>query len=330
VPLIEIVSEPDIRDAADAREYLQRLREILVQAEVSDANMEEGSLRVDANVSVRRAGDPVFGTRTEIKNMNSFSGVERAIGVEYERQCRAIEAGEPIVQQTMLWDAAAGSVRPTRAKEESHDYRYFPEPDLPPLRLERTWIAAQREELPELPAARRARLRAAHGLSAYEASVLTSSRALADYFEQVVALHADARTVATWLMGEVLAWLKDRKLEIEAFPLDAASLADLLDAVRDGTVSRTAARKVFDLMLREGGRVDEIARREGLAQVGDDAALAAWVEDVWHAHPEETARFAAGEQKLLGVLVGLVMKASGGRADPRRVNQLLQQRATRA
>ncbi len=330
VPLIEIVSEPEIRSAGQARLYLQRLKEILEFTGVSDANMEEGSLRVDANVSVRRRGAAVLGTRTEIKNMNSFSGVERAIEAEFARQCAVLESGGTIVQQTMLWDGNRGAVRPARSKEESHDYRYFPDPDLPPLRLAPAWIAQQRDALPELPAQRRLRLSRTHGLGAYEVGVLTASRALADYFEAAVAHHDDSRTVATWVMGEVLAWLKDRKLDIGAFPMTASALGELLDAVRDGTLSRTAARRVFDIMLREGGDVAAIAKREGLAQVGDDDALLEWVDRVWAAHPEETARLVAGEKKLLGVLVGQVMKASGGRADPRRVNQLLQERAGRA
>ena len=330
VPLIEIVSEPELRSAQDARLYLQRLKEVLEFTAVSDANMEEGSLRVDANVSVRRSGASALGTRTEIKNMNSFSGVERAIEIEFARQCSVLDAAGGIVQQTMLWDGARGEVRPARSKEGSHDYRYFPEPDLPPLHLDHVWITQQREALPELPAARRARLRQTHGLSAYDAGVLTSSRALSDFFEEVVARHSDARVAATWVMGEVLAWLKEQRADIAAFPMQPTTLAELLDAVRAGALSRTAAKRVFDVLLRDGGTVAAIAEREGLAQVGDVDALGAWVDEVWQAHPAEAARLVAGEKKLLGVLVGLVMKASGGRADPRRVNELLQARAAGA
>jgi len=262
--------------------------------------------------------------------MNSFSVVAGAIEKEIERQCAVLDRGGAIVQQTKLRDGQRGEVRPARSKEESHDYRYFPEPDLPPLRLDRGWIVQQREALPELPARRRARLSKDHNLGAYEAGVLTASRPLADYFEAVLAHHDDARVVATWVMGDVLAWLKDRKLEIVDFPLAPAALGELLDAVRSGTLSRTAAKRVFEILLSEGGTVAAIAEREGLAQVGDDAALLQWVDAVWSAHPKEAARLVAGEKKLLGVLVGLVMQASGGRADPRRVNQLLQARATPA
>ena len=326
-PLIEIVSEPDLRSGGDARDYLQRLKTILEYTEVSDANMEEGSLRVDANVSVRAAGSTTLGTKTEVKNMNSFSSVEQAIGVEFARQSAILAAGERVVSQTLLWDAARGAVRPQRSKEESHDYRYFPEPDLPPLRLDAGWVEAQRDDLPELPVARRERLQRDYALSAADAGVLTASRALAEYFEGTVRAHGDARAAASWVMGEVMAYLNVAGRSIDQAPVGPPRLAGLLDLVRAGTLSRTAAKRVFDLMTREDGDPAAIATREGLAQVSDDEALGRWVDDVWAAHPDEARRYAAGERKLLGVLVGAVMKASGGRADPRRVNELLQQKA---
>ncbi len=322
-PLVEIVSEPDLRTSAEARDYLQRLKEILEYTEVSDANMEEGSLRVDANVSIRPAGSETLGTKTEIKNMNSFSNVERAIEVERLRQIGLLERGERVVSQTLLWDADRGQVRPQRSKEESHDYRYFPEPDLPLLALSAEWIEAQRSALPELPAARRERLQSAFGVSAYDAGVITADRALADYFEEVCAAHGDARVAATWVMGEVLAWLNNNRSAIRDFPITAGRLARLLDLVRDGTLSRTAAKKVFDLLLHESGEPRVIAEREGLVQVSDDTALEIWVDAVIADHPAEVERLKGGEKKLLGVLVGQVMKRSGGRADPKRVNQLL-------
>ncbi len=328
-PLVEIVSEPDLRTPAEAREYCVRMKEILEYTEVSDANMEEGSLRVDANVSVRPIGATTLGTKTEIKNMNSFSGVERAIAVEYERQCRLIEDGGTVVQQTLLWDANKQEVRPARSKEGSHDYRYFPDPDLPPLVLDGAFVQASRDALPELPAARRARLQETFGLSAYDAGVLTASRALADYFEGVATAHGDGRLAANWVMGEVLAYLNNAGLAIEEFAVAPPSLASLLGLVRDGTVSNSAAKRIFAVMIQEGGAPAEIAEREGLVQVRDDDALAAWVEEIWNAHPDETARLIAGEKKLLGVLVGAVMKRSGGRADPRKVNQLLGERSRR-
>ena len=209
VPLIEIVSEPDLRSASDAGAWLRQLKLLLEYIEVSDANMEEGSLRVDANVSARPRGATALGTKTEIKNMNSFSGVERALEAEFARQCALLDRGEPVTQQTMLWDPARGEVRPARAKEGSHDYRYFPEPDLPPLRLDAAWIASVRDQLPELPRERRARLREQFSLSAYDAEVLTASRHLADYFEQAARTHGDAKVAANWVMGEVLAALND-------------------------------------------------------------------------------------------------------------------------
>jgi aspartyl-tRNA(Asn)/glutamyl-tRNA(Gln) amidotransferase subunit B len=328
-PLVEIVSEPDLRSAAEARDYCVRLKEILEYAEVSDANMEEGSLRVDANVSVRPVGSTTLGTKTEIKNMNSFSGVERAIAVECERQCALLDSGGEVVQQTLLWDAHRQEVRPARSKEASHDYRYFPDPDLPPLVLDRAFIEERRAALPELPAARRARLQATFGVSDYEAGVLTASRALADYFEGVAAAHGDGRRAATWVMGELLAYLNTAGIGIEHFEVPARDLAALLDLVRDGAVSNSAAKRIFARMTQGGGAPAAIADQEGLVQVRDDAALVAWVDEVWAAHPDETRRLAAGEKKLLGVLVGAVMKQSGGRADPRRVSQLLAERSSR-
>jgi len=322
-PLVEIVSEPDLRSAAEAREYCVRLKEILEYAEVSDANMEEGSLRVDANVSVRRPGESALGTKTEIKNMNSFSGVERAITFEYERQCALLDAGERIVQQTLLWDANRQEVRPARSKEGSHDYRYFPDPDLPPLLLSGAMIHEARTAMPELPAARRERLQRQYALSPYDAGVLTASRALADYYEQVASAHGDGKGAANWVMGELLAYLKSAGIGIADVRVAPTDLAALLGLVRDGTVSNSAAKRIFALMVLGEGTPAAIAEREGLTQVSDEGALAAWVDEVWSAHPEETHRLAQGEKKLLGVLVGAVMKRSGGRADPRRVNQLL-------
>ncbi|HJU75954.1 MAG TPA: Asp-tRNA(Asn)/Glu-tRNA(Gln) amidotransferase subunit GatB [Gemmatimonadaceae bacterium] len=322
-PLIEIVTEPDIRSSHDAREYLRELKLILEYLEVSDANMEEGSLRVDANISARRKGDTALGTKTEIKNMNSFSAVERALDAEFARQCGLLDRGERIVQQTMLWDANRSEIRPARSKEESHDYRYFPDPDLPPLVVGAAWLSEIRSQLPELPAARRERLRAAYAIAPNDTEVLTSSRALADYYEGVAKAHGDGRTAASWVVGDVLAALNNEGIAISDFRVLPRALAELLDLVRDGRLSRNAAKQVFAGMRSTGQRAAEIAEREGLLQVSDDAALTGWIDAVWDAHPAEAQRYAAGEQKLLGVLVGLVMKESKGRADPKRVNQLL-------
>ncbi len=326
VPLIEIVTEPDIRSSAAAGAYLRALKQLLEFLEVSDVNMEEGSLRVDANVSARLVGERTLGTKTEVKNMNSFSAVERALEGEFSRQIAVLEAGQRVVQQTMLWDAGTGTVRPARSKEESHDYRYFPDPDLPPLVIELASIERARRDLPELPAARRARYRETFALSAYNADVLTANRSLGNYFEDVVRQHGDAKTVANWVMGEVLASLKTTKRDIGHFPIRSADFAELLNLVRDSVLSGTAAKRVFAIMAETGERAPQIAQREGLVQVRDDAPLRAWIEEVITEHKAEATRLAGGERKLLGVLVGFVMKKSNGRADPRRVNQLLAER----
>ena len=326
VPLIEIVSEPDMRSAVEAGAYLRTLKQILEYLDVSDVNMEEGSLRVDANISARLAGETKLGTKTEVKNMNSFSGVERALEVEFARQCAILDRGEPVHQQTMLWDANRGQVRPSRTKEGSHDYRYFPEPDLPPLILTKDWIRKVGSSLPELPAERRARFAAEYQLAAYDIEVLTSNPRLGDYFESVAREHRDPKTAANWVMGEVMASLNATGATLATFRVRPADLARLLDMVRDGVVSHSAAKRIFARMVESGDRPEQIAERDGLTQVGDDGALRGWIDEVFVQHPTEAGRFAAGERKLQGVLVGMVMKKSGGRADPKRVNQLLSER----
>ena len=329
VPLIEIVSEPDLRSAAEAGAYLKLLKQLLEYVDVSDVNMEQGSLRVDANVSARLRGEMQLGTKTEVKNMNSFSGVERALEAEFARQCALLDSGRRVQQQTMLWDAARGEVRPTRSKEESHDYRYFPEPDLPPLILSEEWIREVTESLPELPREKRHRFAAQYNLSDYDVSVLTSSVALAEYFEGVARMHGDAKTAANWVTGEMLAWLKANGADARHFRIRPADLARLLDLVRDGVLSNSAAKRVFAAMAATGDRPEQIAEREGLLQESDAVVLAHWVDEVLAEHPTEARRFGAGEKRLQGVLVGLVMKKSKGRADPKRVNQLLTERAPR-
>ncbi len=323
VPLIEIVSEPDMRSAAEAGAYLRTLKQILEYLDVSDVSMEEGSLRVDANVSARRRGVTTLGTKTEVKNMNSFSGVERALEVEFVRQVGVLEVGGTVQQQTMLWDGAAGAVRPSRTKEGSHDYRYFPEPDLPPLVLTKKWIAQARRDLPELPSARRARFAAEYALGEYHVEVLTASPHLGEYYEAVARAHGEPKVAANWVMGEVLAQLKASGVEIGAFRVRPQDLARLLDLVRDGVLSHTAAKQVFATMVATGEPPAQIAAQEGLVKVDDDAQLSAWLDEVVAEMPTEAERFRAGEKKLQGVLIGAVMKKSKGRADPRRLNQLL-------
>ena len=323
VPLVEIVSEPEMRSSGEAGAYLRVLKQILDYAGVSDVSMEEGSLRVDANVSARPRGATTLGTKTEVKNMNSFSGVERALEAEFRRQCALLAAGGTVEQQTMLWDGARGEVRAARTKEGSHDYRYFPEPDLPPLVLHPDWIEERRKTLPELPAARQQRFADEYALAPYDVEVLTASPRLAEYYESVARASGDAKASANWVMGEVMAAVNQTGEDLTRFAVRPADLAQLIKMVRDRKVSGTAAKTVFKAMVQTGDRAEQVAEREGLLQVGDDSALVAWIDEVFAEHPEEARRYAAGEKKLQGVLVGLVMKKSKGRADPTRVNQLL-------
>ena len=323
VPLIEVVSEPDMRSAEEAGAYLRVIKQVLEYMDVSDVSMEEGSLRVDANVSARRRGETTLGTKTEVKNMNSFSGVERALEVEFTRQVALLESGGRVQQQTMLWDGATGQVRPSRTKEGSHDYRYFPEPDLPPLVLDQGWIDRTQHDLPERPAARRARFGTEYGLGEYDVELLTATPRLADYFEAVARAHGDAKAAANWVMGEVLAQLRTSGEELGTFRVRPFDLAALLDLLRDGVVSHTAAKQVFARMVATGDPPAQVAEQEGLIKVDDDAQLQSWIDAVCSDLPAEAARFRAGERKLQGVLIGAVMKKSGGRADPKKLAQLL-------
>ncbi|HEX3234422.1 MAG TPA: Asp-tRNA(Asn)/Glu-tRNA(Gln) amidotransferase subunit GatB [Gemmatimonadales bacterium] len=323
IPLAEIVSEPDMRSPAEARAYLVALRQILVYAGVSDCSMEQGSLRVDANISVRRPGESRLGTKTEVKNLNSFANVERALEAERVRQIALLESGERVSQVTLLFNAGSGQVKPLRSKEESHDYRYFPDPDLPPLSLSAEWIADQRAELPELPDARRARLEIAFGIPAYDARVLTSEVALADYFESVAAVGVDPKTAANWVMGDVMSSYNERG----TFPVSAERLAGLIALVRDGVLSHQAAKRVYaELATSPGEEPKAVAERLGLVQVSDQGALAGWVDEVLAAHRSEVERYRGGEAKLMGFFVGQVMKRSKGKADPKAVQPVLQEK----
>jgi len=325
-PLVEIVTEPDLRTAGDTRVFLGALKQMLEYADVSDCNMEEGSLRVDANVSVRPRGSEVLGTKTEIKNVNSFSGVEKAIETELARQIGILERGGRIEQETLLWDDHRSVLRSMRSKEESHDYRYFPDPDLPPLVISRADIEAARDALPELPRARRARLEKAFALSAYDAGVLTQSRATADYFEAVVekgAAKVSAKTAANWVMGPVQALWHEDAADATSFRVTPSALAELIGLVADGTISEASAKTVLAVVASEGGSPTEIVRARGLTQVRDDSQLESWVKSVIDDHPAEVARYRGGEAKLVGFFVGQVMKRSGGKADPKRVSELL-------
>ncbi|NUQ21714.1 MAG: Asp-tRNA(Asn)/Glu-tRNA(Gln) amidotransferase subunit GatB, partial [Gemmatimonadaceae bacterium] len=327
VPLIEIVSEPDMRSAEAAGAYLRTLKQILQYVGISDCDMEKGSLRVDANVSARRAGEVRLGTKTEVKNLNSFSNVERALALEFARQTELLERGGRVEQQTMLFDQARGVVRPSRTKEGSHDYRYFPEPDLPPLVLDVAFIERMKTTLPELPDARRARFAKDYALGEYDVDVLTSSAELADYFEGVARQSDDPKAAANWTINGVLAALNASHDTLETFPVRPTDLAALIKLVRDGVVGHSAAKQVFSEMVKSGDRPEQVAQREGLIRVEDDAALRGWIDEVFAEHPTEAQRYLAGEKKLQGVLVGFVMRKSKGSADAKKVNQLLASRA---
>jgi aspartyl-tRNA(Asn)/glutamyl-tRNA(Gln) amidotransferase subunit B len=324
VPLMEIVSKPDMRSSDEAAAYLRALRAILVYLRVCDGNMEEGSLRCDANISLRRRGASELGTKVEIKNMNSFRNVQHALDYEVKRQARALDAGERIMQETRLWDPDRGHTVSMRSKEYAHDYRYFPEPDLPPLQVEARWVDAIRASLPELPAARRARFSTEYGLSAYDADLLTQGRGLADYFETATKDYAQPKAVANWVLNELLREIPaDDDGAIAASPISPAKLAELLRLVDDGTISGRIAKDVFEKMYRSGESARAIVAREGLQQVADAGALGAVVDQVLAANPKVVDDWKGGKKAAMGFLVGQVMKSTEGRANPALVNKLL-------
>jgi aspartyl-tRNA(Asn)/glutamyl-tRNA(Gln) amidotransferase subunit B len=320
VPLAEIVSEPDLRSPAEARAYLTLLRQLLVYAGVSDCSMEKGTLRVDANISIRRPGDAKLGTKTEVKNLNSFANVERALETEYARQVGVLEAGGRIQQVTLLFNAGTGQTREMRSKEGSNDYRYFPDPDLPPLVLEPSWIEEQRVSLPELPDAKRERFASQFGLPAYHAATLCAERPVADYFERTVEAGAEPKAAADWILETVLTDYNDSG----AFPVSPERLAALTALVKDGTVSKQAAKQVYGDLAATLESPRAVAERLGVVQVSDTGALEGWVDEVLAAHSAEVARYKGGDAKLIGFFVGQVMKRSKGKADPKAVQPILQ------
>ena len=331
VPLLEIVSEPDIRSAVEAGHYLRSLRVLLQYIEVCDGNMEEGSLRCDANVSIRPQGSAEFGTRTEIKNLNSFRAVEKAIEHEIQRQTEVVEAGGRVVQETRLWDADREVTRPMRSKEFAHDYRYFPDPDLLPLVVDQTWVENIRAALPELPAMRRARFMHDYGLPAYDAEVLTARKDVADYFEASVrACPVAPKVVSNWVMDSVLRFVKEKKLDaalkIETWPCPPEHLGRLIGLIQDGTISTTIAKTVYEEMRQADQPPEEIIETKGLRQVSDTDTLQAAIAEVLAANPDKVEAYRGGKEKLIGFFVGQVMRATQGKANPQMVNTLLRQK----
>ncbi|PYN28115.1 MAG: Asp-tRNA(Asn)/Glu-tRNA(Gln) amidotransferase GatCAB subunit B [Candidatus Rokuibacteriota bacterium] len=325
VPLMETVSKPEIRSPEEAAAYLRAFRAVLVYLGVCDGNMEEGSLRCDANVSLKPAGAAQLGTKVEIKNMNSFRNVQRALEFEVKRQTEALDRGERIVQETRLWDADRGYTRSMRSKEFAHDYRYFPEPDLVPLKLDAAWIDEIRRVLPELPRARRQRFVAAYGLPAYDAALLTQSRALAEYYEAAVRDFPQPKLVSNWVMSELLRELPgDDERAIEQATVTPSRLAGLLRLIDDGTISGKIAKTVFETMVRTGEEAAAIVRREGLTQVADAGALAAMVASAIAGNPKAVEDYRKGKTAAAKAFVGQVMKASGGKANPAMVSKLVE------
>jgi aspartyl-tRNA(Asn)/glutamyl-tRNA(Gln) amidotransferase subunit B len=323
VPLIEIVTEPDLRSAADAAEFFARLRAILVWLGVNDGNMEEGSLRCDANVSVRPAGATSLGTKAEVKNLNSFRFLQKALEHEIARQIDLVETGGRVVQETRLFDSASGVTVSMRSKEEAHDYRYFPDPDLPTVVVSVERVAAIRAAMPELPEARRLRFVAAYALPEYDATQVTQARALADYFEAAVGAGAAPKAVANWMMGEVARVLKERGREIDESPVSAEQLAELLTLIDKGTISGAIAKGVFEKMAATGQPADTIVAAEGLTQIDDESQIVALIAGVLGSNTDAVTQYRAGKSATFGFLVGQVMKAAGGKANPKRVNELL-------
>ncbi|MEQ8312638.1 MAG: Asp-tRNA(Asn)/Glu-tRNA(Gln) amidotransferase subunit GatB [Gammaproteobacteria bacterium] len=325
-PLLEIVSEPDLRSAKEAVAYLKKLHSIIRYLDISDAIMAQGSMRCDANVSIRPKGEKEFGTRTEIKNINSFRFVEKAINYEVERQQDILEDGGKIVQETRLYDADKDETRSMRSKEVANDYRYFPEPDLLPVVIDDAFIEAVRAELPELPDARAARFSEEYGLGDYDAGVLTSEREMADYFETVAKTSGDAKLAANWVTGDLQALLNKDNLPIARSPIEADRLADLISRIKDNTISGKIAKTVFETMVEDRSSVDEIIESKGLKQVTDSGAIEKLVDDVIASNPEQVQQFKDGKEQVLGYLVGQAMKLSQGKANPGQVNQLLREK----
>ena len=326
VPLVEIVSGPDIRSPQEAGEYLRRLRAILQYLEICTGDMEKGTFRCDANVSVRPKGEKEFGTRTELKNMNSFRHVEKALEYEIQRQMELLKEGEPIIQETRLFDADQGVTLSMRGKEEAHDYRYFPDPDLVPLRIDERWIEEIRQSLPELPDKKKERFIRDYKIPEYDAEILTSTKAMANYFEECVRLFPEPKTVSNWMMGELLRELKRDDREVDQCPVTSKHLAEMLHMVKDGTISGKIAKEVFETMYRTGAQPAKIVYERGWIQIHDSGEIASAIEKVLQANLKLVEDYRNGKEKVFDFLVGEVMKATKGKANPKMVNELLRKK----
>ncbi len=325
-PLLEIVTEPDLRSADEVVAYLKTLRDILMYLEVCDGNMEEGSLRCEPNLSLRPLGQKALGTKVELKNINSFKFVKDAIDYEIKRQTKVLSEGGTVRQETRLWDIERGETTVMRTKEEAHDYRYFPDPDLVPLKIEHEWIEDLRKTVPELPAARMKRFVTDYGLPEYDAGVLTASKALADYFEACVRLYDRPKTVSNWVMGELLRELNNAGTDVTASPVSPERLVRLLKLVDDGTISLKVARDIFPELYAGGKEPEQIVKEKGLTQVSDEGALLAMIDEIIGNNPTQVAQYRSGKEQVLSFFVGQVMKASGGKANPGKVNELLKKK----
>jgi aspartyl-tRNA(Asn)/glutamyl-tRNA(Gln) amidotransferase subunit B len=323
VPLIEIVSEPDMRSPEEAADYLKRLHEILVYLEICDGNMEEGSFRCDANVSIRPKGQKEFGTRAELKNMNSFRNVQRALEYEVKRQQYLVENGQKIAQETRLWDDAQGVTNPMRSKEEAHDYRYFPDPDLVPILIDVAWVEKIRKELPELPLAKRERFVKEYKIPTYDAGVLTAEKPLAEYYEEVVRLCGKPKQASNWVMGDVLRFINEEKRDIRQCPITAKSLADMIKLIDEGIISGKMAKDIVEEMYKSGKPPKVIVEEKGMVQITDEGELIKTITAIIEANPNQLKDYRGGKEKLFGFFVGQVMKATQGKANPQLVNDML-------
>ena len=328
VPLMEIVSEPDIRSPKEAAEYMKKLRAILRYLGVCDGNMEQGSLRCDANVSIRPVGQKEYGTRAEVKNINSFKFVEKALEYEIKRQIKVLEEGGKIIQETRLWDSNKGITESMRGKEEAHDYRYFPEPDLVPITVEQKWIDEIKASLPELPDAKSKRFASEYGLPEDDADLLTSEKALAEWFEEAVKAGGHPKAAANWMMGELMRLLNEENKFIEECRLKPKQLVGMLKLMDKGTISGKIAKVVFEEMYKTGKDAESIVKEKGLVQISDEGAIEKAVDEVIAKNPKEVERFKAGDEKLLGFFVGQIMKFTKGKANPRIVNEMVKKRLT--